>query len=79
MTNGSGRVPGNIAFPGYSGSYGYGGATGANAGTSGLVVFRYLTAAASSRTITGGTETTSGSYTLRTFTSAGSLVIGARS
>jgi hypothetical protein len=36
---------------------------------------RYLTSAASGRTITGGTETTSGSYTVRTFLASGSLVI----
>jgi hypothetical protein len=36
---------------------------------------RYLTADASGRTITGGTATTSGSYTIHTFTASGSLVI----
>jgi hypothetical protein len=36
---------------------------------------RYLTSAGSNFTITGGTATTSGSYTIRTFTSSGSLVI----
>jgi len=44
-------------------------------GGSGIVIVRYLTADASSLTITGGTATTSGSYTVRTFTSSGSLVI----
>ena len=45
------------------------------AGGSGIVIVRYLTADAVGRTITGGTATTSGSYTIRTFTSSGSLVI----
>jgi hypothetical protein len=40
-----------------------------------VVIVRYLTADATGRTITGGTETTSGSYTIRTFTASGSLVI----
>jgi hypothetical protein len=39
------------------------------------VIIRYLTADANGLTVTGGTETTSGSYTIRTFTSSGSLVI----
>jgi hypothetical protein len=47
----------------------------ANAGGSGVVIVRYLTANLSDRTITGGTATTSGSYTVRTFTATGSLVI----
>jgi hypothetical protein len=47
---------------------------GANGG-SGVVIVRYLTADASGSTITGGTATTSGSYTVRTFTASGSLVI----
>jgi hypothetical protein len=45
------------------------------AGGSGVVIVRYLTADVSGRTITGGTATTSGSYTVRTFTASGSLVI----
>jgi hypothetical protein len=44
-------------------------------GGSGVVIIRYLTADASGTTITGGTSTTSGSYTVRTFTASGSLVI----
>jgi hypothetical protein len=44
-------------------------------GGSGVVIVRYLTADAASFTITGGTATTSGSYTVRTFTASGSLVI----
>ena len=45
------------------------------AGGSGIVIVRYLTADAVGRTVTGGTATTSGSYTVRTFTASGSLVI----
>ena len=44
-------------------------------GGSGIVVVRYLTADASGATITGGTATTDGSYTVRTFLASGSLVI----
>jgi hypothetical protein len=36
---------------------------------------RYLTANAGGFTFTGGTVTTSGSYTIRTFTASGSLVL----
>jgi hypothetical protein len=36
---------------------------------------RYLTTDAVGYTITGGTKTTSGSYTIHTFTSSSSLVI----
>jgi hypothetical protein len=36
---------------------------------------RYTTTEASGLTITGGTPTTYGTYTVRTFTSSGSLVI----
>jgi hypothetical protein len=39
------------------------------------VIVRYPTSAASGFTITGGTATTSGSYTIHTFTASGSLVI----
>jgi hypothetical protein len=39
------------------------------------VVFRYLTADSGGFTISGGTATTSGAYTVRTFTASGSLVI----
>jgi hypothetical protein len=45
------------------------------AGASGVVVVRYLTAEATLFTISGGTKTTSGSYTVHTFTASGSLVI----
>jgi hypothetical protein len=50
---------------------GFSGATGG----SGVVILRYLTADASSLTITGGTKTTSGAYTIHTFNSSSSLVI----
>jgi hypothetical protein len=40
-----------------------------------VVIVRYLTAEGSGYTITGGTATTSGAYTIRTFTASGSLVI----
>ena len=44
-------------------------------GGSGVVILSYLTANLNVFTITGGTITTNGSYTVHTFTSAGSLVI----
>lgn len=44
-------------------------------GGSGVVIIRYLTADATGKTVTGGTATTSGAYTIRTFTASGSLVI----
>ena len=44
-------------------------------GGSGVVIIRYLTSSATGLTITGGSATTSGSYTVRTFNSSGSLVI----
>ena len=43
----------------------------AGSGGSGVVIVRFLTADGSA---TGGTATTSGSYTVHTFTSSGSLV-----
>jgi hypothetical protein len=53
------------------------GSTGRTGGTggSGVVIVRYTTSLASGKTITGGTKTTSGTYTIHTFTSSGSLVI----
>ena len=59
---------------------GGGGGRGSNSsaggsGGSGVVIVRYLTADAASATITGGTATTSGSYTVRTFLASGSLVV----
>ena len=73
----------NVGGGGVSGTAntgGGGGGSGGNwsiggAGGSGVVIVRYLTSAASGLTITGGTATTSGSYTVRTFNSSGSLVI----
>jgi hypothetical protein len=44
-------------------------------GGSGIVVIRYLSTDASGATVTGGTKTTSGNYTIHTFTASGSLVI----
>ena len=41
----------------------------------GETIVRDMTADASGKTITGGTATTSGIYTVRTFTASGSLVI----
>jgi hypothetical protein len=45
------------------------------AGGSGVVIIRYPSIYDTAFTITGGTATTSGIYTVRTFTSTGSLVI----
>jgi hypothetical protein len=39
------------------------------------VICRYITTDATGYTITGGTKTTSGTYTIHTFTASGSLVI----
>jgi len=68
-TNGSANTGG-----GGGGGWTYAGGIG-GAGGSGIVIVRYLTSAASGATITGGTATTDGSYTVRTFTGSGSLVI----
>jgi hypothetical protein len=63
---------------------GGGGGSGANssayvaaAGGKGVVIVRYLTADATRNyaSITGGTKTTSGDYTIHTFNDTGSLVI----
>jgi hypothetical protein len=40
-----------------------------------VVIIRYLTSSAVGLSITGGTITTSGSYTIHTFNASGSLVI----
>jgi len=53
---------------------GGGGGSGGSGG-SGVVIVRYLTNDASGATITGGTATTDGLYTVRTFTGSGNLVI----
>jgi len=60
---GGGRYP--------SGSYTYRGGDGG----SGIVILRYLTAAALGYEITGGTVTTDGEYTIRTFTSSETMTI----
>jgi hypothetical protein len=39
------------------------------------VIVRYLTLNASGRTITGGTKTLSGPYTIHTFTSSGTFSV----
>jgi hypothetical protein len=73
-----GTVTGTAGTDGRGG--GGGGAKGSGAraggnGGSGVVIIRYLTTDIGSLSITGGTTTTSGSYTIRTFTTSGSLVI----
>jgi hypothetical protein len=40
-----------------------------------VVIVRYTTSDATAFSITGGTKTTSGSYTIHTFNSSSSLVI----
>ena len=85
-TGGAGLSAGGNGSTGAGGSGGAntGGGGGGGRGTTnstggsggaGIVIARYLTSVASGLTITGGTETTSGSYTIRTFTASGSLVI----
>jgi len=64
---GGGGGGGGAQFSAYSNTAGLGG--------SGIVILRYLTSSASGYTVTGGTKTTSGSYTIHTFTSSGSLSI----
>ena len=59
---------------GGGGGWAYDGGVG-GAGGSGVVILKYLTADAAPYTITGGTATTSGLYTVRTFTATGNLVI----
>ena len=44
-------------------------------GGSGVVIVRYLTADASGKTITGGSKTTSGSYTIHSYTSGTSTFV----
>ena len=58
-----------------TGGGGGGGEVSAGSGGSGVVILQYLTSASSAYSITGGTVTTSGAYTIRTFTASGSLVI----
>jgi hypothetical protein len=45
-------------------------------GGSGIVIVRYLTSDATGLTVTGGTATTDGSYTVRTFSTVGSTTFG---
>lgn len=52
----------------------YGGGTSGSGG-SGNVIIRYLTADAAAYVVTGGTKSTSGSYTYHRFTTSGNLVI----
>jgi len=66
LTAGSGTTPGDSSNA-LRGSYGNGGASGANVGTQGVFIIRYLGAQRG----TGGTVTSSGGYTYHTFTSAG--------
>lgn len=71
---GGGSGSGNGGSSGVNGVGGGGGASGA-AGGSGVVIVRYLTSP--SVVSTGGTKTTSGSYTIHTFASSGTLTISA--
>jgi hypothetical protein len=59
-----------------TGGGGGGGDTAATGG-SGVVIFRYRTADASSAgiSVSGGTVTTSGGYTIHSFTSTGSTTV----
>lgn len=69
---------GSTAGGANTGSGGGGGShegPGPSAGGSGIVIVRYLTSSASAFTVTGGTKTTSGSYTIHTFTGTSSLVV----
>jgi len=59
---------------GGGGGWTYAGGSG-GAGGSGIFIMRYLTSSLSTKTVTGGTVTTDGLYTVRTFTASGSLVI----
>jgi hypothetical protein len=51
--------------------------SGSTAGSAGVVIVRYLTAVrvANGKTVTGGSVSTVGDYTLHTFTSTGNLVV----
>jgi hypothetical protein len=59
---------------GGGGGYNPGNAAGA-AGGKGVVIVRYRTDIAKGRSITGGTITTSGDWTIHTFNDTGSLVV----
>jgi hypothetical protein len=45
------------------------------AGGSGIVIFRYITSQSSGLQIVGGTKTTSGDYTIHSFTSTGTTTV----
>jgi hypothetical protein len=68
LTAGSGRTPGDSSNS-LRGNYGNGGAAGINDGTQGVVIIRYLGPVRAS----GGTVTSSGGYTIHTFTSSGTF------
>jgi hypothetical protein len=74
---GTGTLVGGAASNANRGQGGGGGSdsNSGGSGSSGVVILRYLTADAVRKVITGGTITTSGLYTVHTFTSSGSLVI----
>ena len=59
---------------GGGGGWTYAGGNG-GAGGSGIFIMRYLTSALAGKTLTGGTVTTDGLYTVRTFTASGNLVV----
>ena len=69
LTAGSGTTAGDNSNS-LRGTYGNSGASGNNAGTQGVFIIRYLGTVAKA---TGGTITTSGGYTIHTFTSAGTF------
>jgi hypothetical protein len=75
VSGSGGSGGGGAAYTSGTVNTGGGGGGGGGAGGSGIVIVRYLTSSASGLTVTGGTKTTSGSYTIHTFTSSGSLVI----
>jgi hypothetical protein len=54
---------------------GGGGGDTAAAGGSGVVIFRYLTSQNPGMQISGGTRTTSGDYTIHSFTSTGTVTV----
>jgi Fibronectin type III domain len=73
---------GNFDYQGTVGAANRGGGGGGggnlgtgNSGGSGVVIVRYTTSAATGLTVTGGSISTSGSYTVHTFTSTANFVI----
>lgn len=79
--NGGSGKAGTQATSGSANTGGGGGGAGVQptsnggSGGSGFGVIRYLTADAAAYTVTGGTKTTDGSYTVHTFTASGNLVV----